>query len=513
MSGASIGAACLGFALGTVSLTFAAENPPAALPELPIEEVVLDNGMRFLLLPRPERVTVEAGWVARVGSANERPGATGLTHLLEHMLFKGSETIGARDRAAERASLAEQERLQEEIRRLYRRERRRLRAGEIDDPYDPAARPPDVVELERRFEAEAARHRALTLPGEFGRIYSEAGARGLNALTLQDMTLAFVTLPAEKLELWFWMESDRLLHPVLREFYTERRVVHEERRQRAESTPTGPFDEQLRAAFWGSHPYGWPVLGWPGDLALLSESEARRHFETFYRGGNLTAALVGRFDPAAAAALAQRYFGRLPRAEEVPEVSSLVPPARAEQRLLARCECRPQVEALYHTVPAGHRDEAALEALAGLLNGRTGRLHRSLVLEQGVAYSAYVLQSAMRWAGSFSFSGQTKGEAGPEELLGAWDRELARLAAEPIAEAELAKVRNQITADAYRRMKEPSALLLRLLMAEGFGGWRLAEEGVRRALAVGPAEVQAAVERYLRPENRTVGLYTRRGEG
>jgi predicted Zn-dependent peptidase len=368
-----------------------------------------------------------------------------------------------------------------------------------------------VVALERRSAAAALRHRSLAALGEFGRVYAEAGARGLNALTLQDQTLYFVTLPAERLELWFWMESDRLLHPVLREFYTERRVVAEERRQRAESTPTGPFDEQLRALFWGSHPYGWPVLGWPADLAVLSRADARRHFGSFFGAGNLTAAFVGRFNSGEARALAERYFGRLPRGPEVPEVTSLPAPRQAEQRMIGRCECRPQVQVLYPTAPAGHHDAAALEVLAGLLNGRTGRLHRSLVVESGVAYSAYALQSAQRWAGSFSFTGETRGEATPEDLLAAWDRELARLRAEPIPDQELRKVGNQITADGYRRLQDPGALLRQLLMAEGFGDWRQVTAAPRRALAVTAGEVKAAVERYFRPQSRTVGLYYRRG--
>jgi predicted Zn-dependent peptidase len=290
-------------------------------------------------------------------------------------------------------------------------------------------------------------------------------------------------------------------------------VVAEERRQRAESTPTGPFDEKLRALFWGPHPYGSPVLGWPADLAVLSRADADRHFETFYRGGNLTAALVGRFDPVAAKALARRYFGRLAPGPRVPAVTAPLPARRAEERMVARCDCRPQVQALYPTVPAAHPDAAALEVLVGALNGRTGRLYRSLVVEQGIAYSAFAQQSAQRWAGSFSFSGETKGESRPEEVLAAWDREAARLAAEPISAAELARVKNQVTADAYRRRKDPSSLLLQLLMAEGFGGFRLVDEGPRRALAVTVEEVRAAVERYLRPESRTLGIFYRQEEG
>ncbi len=415
---------------------------PAHLPRVAVEEITLSNGLRVLLVPRPESRMVSAGWVAKVGSVNEEPGRTGLTHLLEHLFFKGSETLAA---------------------------------------------------------------------GELGRLYTEAGARGLNALTLPDMTLYFVTLPAEKLELWFWLESDRLLAPVFRELESEKAVVAEERRLRIDSTPTGLLDQQLRARFWGDHPYGWPTLGWPEDVAATRGEDARRHFETHYRAGNVVAALVGKLDRAKVQALAERYFGRLPAGrppERLPFPSPA--PAGAAEPFTADCECRSRLEVLYPTVPFGHHDSAALEVLAGLLNGRTGRLHRQLVLGQERASAASVLQTAMRQSGSFAVSAEAKGATTPAELLTAWDAELDRLRHEPIPVEELAKVKNQILADGYRRLRDPLALTLQLLMSEGFGDWRQVQRGPERAWAVQAADLARVIETYLRPERRTVGLYRRK---
>lgn len=492
----------------------AAQGPapgPAPEVDLPVDSFTLDNGMTFLLVRRPGAVSVAAGWAARVGSADEKPGATGLTHLLEHMLFKGTRTVGGRDLPKELLGIEEQERLAGRIRELYRRQRERYRAGEIDDPYDPAARPPELVELEQRFDREADRLRLLAYVGDFHRIYSEAGATGMNAYTLKDVTLFFITVPANKLELWFWMESDRLLHPVFRDFYIERRVVEEERRQRVESTPTGLFATQLDAMFWQSHPYGRPAYGWPSDLQVLSREDADRHFATYYAPGNLTAALVGDFDPRRVRELAERYFGRLePRGDgPPPEVVTLEEPQVAEKRMLVRCECRPQIQALYHTVPFGHPDSYALEVLVGLLNGRTGRLYRSLVLERGIAFSAYATQTARRWAGRLEVAAEARGEARPEDLLAAWDQELAPLRSELVAPEELAKVRNRIAADTFRRLRDPSQLMLQLLLYDALGDWHHLEEGTRRTLAVTAEDVRRVARRYLVPENRTVGMFYR----
>src|SRR3989442_12683003 len=133
----------------------------------------------------------------------------------------------------------------------------------------------------------------------------------MNGGTWEVFTIYFISVPASKLELWFWMESDRLSSPVFREFYAERQVVAEERRMRIESTPTGRYVQQFDTMFWKSSPYGWPVVGWPSDLDAITREDAMAYFGKYYAPNNLTACLVGDFDPAQAAALARNYFGRL----------------------------------------------------------------------------------------------------------------------------------------------------------------------------------------------------------
>jgi hypothetical protein len=251
--------------------------------------------MRFLLLRRPGFRPLPAGWRAWVGQ--RAPGTTGVSHFLEHMLFKGT--------------------------------------------------------------------RAIAAPGELWRTYTAAGARGLNALTLSDMTLYFVTLPAEKAELWFWLESDRLANLAFRDFDTERGVIAENGAS-DQSTPTG-----ARAAdgdFWGAHPTVARHRP-PADLAALTRQDAAL-LAAWYGPGNLTAALVGDFDPDVAA-LAERYWapagGRhrrrcaRRRSQRPRDGGDLLPAAGGGD---------------LPTAPFGHADTAALEVLAGILDGRTGRLHR-----------------------------------------------------------------------------------------------------------------------------------------
>lgn len=487
----------------------AAPATAGAQASVPVEEFVLDNGMRFLAVVRPEMTTVSAGWAAHVGSANERPGITGMSHFFEHMMFKGTPRVGTTDAERDEAIIREQEEIQEQIREIYRKRREESRLGLIGDPFGNEDLPEEFTALLEEFDALAEEQRSLMVKDEFDRIYTEAGASGMNAFTSNDQTVYFITVPQNRLELWFWMESERLLRPVFREFYTERDVVHEERRLRTESTPTGEFDEAFDAMFWQSHPYSWPVIGWPSDLRVFTLEQAEDFYATYYSPGNLTAALVGNFDPEEAKELAERYFGRLTPGEPAPEVVTLEMEQNAEKRLDASCDCQPQVKLRYHTVPFRHRDQYALDVLSGLLNGRTGRLYRSMVLGDEIASSAGAFHDNRKWAGLFEVSAEAKGETTPEELAAAIDREIARLVEEPIPAEEIQKVKNQASASAWERLDSGFFLLLQLLVYDTLGDWRYIDAWADATLAVTEADIKRVAAEYLVPTNRAAAYYTR----
>lgn len=479
--------------------------------QVPVEVFTLDNGMKFLLVQKPEATTVSAGWVAHVGSSNERPGITGLTHLFEHMMFKGSHTLGTKDITRDLQIIEEQEKLQEKIRRIYDEQRARWRRGEIDDPFAAANRTAPEAELQKQFQALVDEQRSLMIKDEFDKVYTEAGGSSMNAFTNQDMTVYFITVPANKLELWFWMESDRLYNLVLREFYSERDVVTEERRLRTESTPTGKYDELFEALVWQSHPYGWPVIGWPSDLKVISKEQAEEYYRVHYAPNNVTAALVGNFDPKLVKELAAKYFGRASRgAVDPPSVVTMEIPQLAAQKLTAECDCQPETTVTYKTVGFGHKDGFALDVLAGLMNGRTGRLYKSLVLDRKIATSANVRQNSQKWAGTFSFNAETKGEATPDQLEQAWYGELKKIQEEPIPAEELQKVKNQTLGSSFRRLENPFFLLIQLLVFDGLGDWTHVNTWTARTLAVTEADVKRVAREYFAPEKRNIALYYRK---
>jgi predicted Zn-dependent peptidase len=487
----------------------------ATAQKVPVQEVVLDNGMRLLLVPRKGDPNVAAGWVARVGSVNERPGITGLSHLFEHMMFKGTHAIGTKDIAQNLQLIKEMDEVRAELRKEQQALIVKARLGEITDAKDPKYRSERHKQLLAKFDELIKREKDLMVKDEFDRVYTTAGGSGMNAGTSNDFTVYFINVPANKLELWFWMESDRLKNPVFREFYSERDVVHEERRLRTDSTPTGKFDEQYESMFWQSSPYGWPVVGWPSDLEGITREEALEYFAVNYAPNNLTACLVGDIDPARANELAKKYFGRLPRGPRPPEpVRTSEMPQLAEKRMVAYAETNPEVRVRYHTVAEGHADDFVLDILGSVLSGRTGRLYKALVLQQGVANNAGAFGDSRKYEGYFQLSGVAKPGKTPEEVEQALYKEVEKLQKELVDTRELQKVKNQYAAGVFRGIQSNFGLMVQLLLRDNTRGWETINTDPARHQAVTPEDIRRVANTYFKPENRTIAIYhTKKKEG
>ncbi len=483
--------------------------PPAAVAQqLAVQELVLDNGMKVLMVPRKGDPNVAAGWVARVGSVNERPGITGISHLFEHMMFKGTRAIGTTDIEKDLQLQAQMDAVKAKIRVEEQDQFRRLRLGEITDLRDPKTRSAAHNALLAELAGLEKAQKDLIVKNEFDRIYTSAGASGMNAGTSNDFTIYFINVPANKLELWFWMESDRLANPVFREFYAERDVVREERRLRTESTPTGRFQEEFEAMFWSASPYHWPVVGWPSDVENITRAEALAYFDLNYAPNNLTACLVGDFEPEQARQLAQRYFGRLKRNPVDPEpVRTREVEPQAEKRMIAYADTSPQAQVRYHTVADGHRDEPALVVMGALLSGRTGRLYKSLVLDRKIATDVSAGQNGMKWEGYFSLNATARPGSTPEQAEQALYEEVEKLAKAPVEARELQKVKNRFAADDFRRLQSNFALMLQLLLADNTRGWQSFFDDPKRIEAVTAEDVQRVAATYFKPERRAVILY------
>ncbi len=494
---------------GKARTTRPAANARAAGPR--VQEHFLGNGMKLLLIPNHLSPTVSCGWVAHVGSANERPGITGISHLFEHMMFKGTHVIGTRDYEKDVRLIEEQERVQDEMRAELSRMRAQQRRGELADMTLPEAKSERYRRLEARFDSLVAEQRANMVKNEYDKIFSRNGATVTNAFTNNDVTFYVETLPANKLELWFWMEADRLKNRVFREFYSERDVVYEERRRSVESTPTGKYQESFDAVFWDASPYAWPVLGWPSDVAMITKAQADEYYDLYYAPQNITAVLAGDFDPEQVLPMAEKYLGSIPRgARPAPEMITMEPRQLAEKRFYGEAETNPGVTARWHTVASMHKDEAALEVLAGLLNGSSGRLQRNLVLGDGPATEASAGNRTLKYEGLFEIEAKCKDGRTPEQLEGAIHAEIEKLKQAAVPEDELQMVKNRYLASNYRQLTTNFQLMLRYGYADAIGDWRDADRADQQVQAVTAADVQRVARTYFTKENRAVAIWTRK---
>jgi predicted Zn-dependent peptidase len=533
--------------------------PAARAQQVEPEVFTLPNGMKFLLVPRHDQPnTVAAGWLAKVGSVNERPGITGISHFFEHMMFKGTDAIGTRDSARDADYRARQKAIRDKINQLtWSAQYDSYFKGTIADAWDAKNDTPELARLRaelkslmdeqqgkagdaeiKQLEVELAKTDAATPTGtqrkadlekqianlkaqqtalstivkdEFDKIYTAAGGTGMNAFTSYDLTFYFINVPSNKFELWAWMESDRLNNSVFREFYSERDVVHEERRLRTESTPTGVFQEQFDSMFWMASPYSWPVIGWTSDLNSYDMDEAMKYWNTYYRPNNLVGIIVGDFDPAAAKKTISTYFSRLePGKVAPPPVVTLEPKQGAEMRMMAEAETQPQVEIRYHTVGFQHKDSYPLDVMSSILNGRTGRLYKDMVEGTKVASSAGARQDSRKYAGAFSFEAETKGESNPVQLEEGWYAELKKLQTETVPAEELQKVKNQAMADSYRRLQSNFFLLIQLAQAEALGDWSEINKESAKIQAVTAEDIKRVANQYFDKTNRSVATYTRK---
>ncbi|HEY5998558.1 MAG TPA: pitrilysin family protein [bacterium] len=461
-----------------------------------IVEETLPNGLRVIVLPRHQSPTVSLSMQFRVGSAQEAEGASGLAHLLEHMMFKGTRTLGTRDWAAERPLL---ERIEGIVGELDA-ERRRGAAAD-------AAR---VADLEARLAAAQAEARKYVVKDEIDAIYTENGEQGFNASTGVDVTAYKISLPANRLPLWARIESERLREPVMREFYSEREVVREERRQSYESDPSRKLYELLFASAFFAHPYRRPVIGWDGDVRYLRAPQAERFFRTWYAPNNTVLAVVGDVDPAAFLALVRAAFGSIPAQPLPPDTATPEPEQRGERRVALAADAQPELLIGWHKPTLPTFEDYVFDLIDGLLTtGRTSRLYRRLVEETQVAVSVSSSNGLPggRYDNLFTVGATPRAPHTAGEVEAAIDAELARLIAEPAAPEELQRVKNQLRADLVRGLQSNEGMAATLgYYATVAGDWRYLTTHLDRLEAITPADIQAVAAKYLRRENRTVAV-------
>lgn len=454
----------------------------------------LANGWTFLILERPGPPVFSFATYVDVGSAQEVPGITGLAHMFEHMAFKGSPRIGTKDYAAEKAAL---ERMESDY-QAFDSERRRKGAD-----------PSHLKELEKAWRDAQDAAEAYVVKNEFDDVISREGGTGANASTNYDATNYFYSLPANKIELWAYFESDRFFEPVFRQFYRERDVVKEERRLRTEGQSLGRLLEQFVATAFLAHPYHQPVIGYMSDLDSLSISDAEAFFSRWYVPSNMCTAIVGDVKAAEVIPLLEKYFGRIPGGDPPPALRTIEPGQKGEKTVKLTDPAQPIYLEGYHRPEITHPDSEVYGAIGVILGGgRTSRLYRSLVRDKQIAANVSAVPSfpggkypTLFVTIVFPSRGHTN-----VEVRDAVRAEIDRMRTEEVSDLELAMVKARAKTDLVRSLSGSQGLASNLSRYQVlFGDWRALFRSIERLDHVSKADILRVAKDTFTETNRTVG--------
>ena len=413
-----------------------------------VHEKTLANGLK-VIVKQDHRAPVATAQVwYKVGSANEYGGITGVSHVLEHMMFKGT-------------------------------------------PKYPL--------------------------GQFSQILAAAGARD-NAFTSRDYTAYFQLLAASELETSFRLESDRMAALTLDEgeFLKEIEVVKEERRLRTDDNPNALTYEQFNATAFNSSAYHNPVIGWMNDLDNMNVADLKVWYESYYSPANATLVVVGDVQADDVFALAERYYGVIPKRDVISTKPRLEPAQKGSRRVEVKAIATLPYLMLGYKVPtlrtATDKTEAyALNILAGILDGgRSARLSKHLVREQEIAASAgagYSLYS--QHESLFMFEATPNTGSTVDQLEQALEVEIKKLQTELVSAEELARVKAQVVANEVYQLDSVQRQAYMIGSLESVGlGWQTMQTYAANVQSVTAEQVRAAAQKYLIDDTKTVALLT-----
>jgi predicted Zn-dependent peptidase len=453
----------------------------------------LPNGLTVILCERPEAPVFSFFRMVDAGSANDPGGESGLAHMFEHIAFKGTQEIGTTNWPAEKQALADVETAYA----AYDHEKR-LPVGS-----DPAK----VEELHKKFLAAEDKAQTFVVPNEFSEIAEQNGAVGLNAETAEDETEYFWSMPSNRLELWAYLESSRIKDPVAREFYKERDVVQEERRMRIDSAPIGRMVEQFLATAYVAHPYGRSGVGWESEISQVTATEAAAFYKKYYTPSNMVISVVGDFKNAEMMPVIEKYFGAIPPGPKPEEMTTVEPPQFAEKSVIIREQTQPFYLEGYHRPDYRDKDDAVYNAISSILSdGRTSRLYRSLVRDQGIAAEAEGFSGfpGDKYAGLFAFYAVPLPGHSPDEMRSAIHKEIDRLKNEDVTDDELQMVKTRARANLLRGLDENQGIAEQLATYQmRYGDWRELFHELDKIDAVTKADIRRVSTKVFVESNRT----------
>lgn len=460
-----------------------------------VTEFTLNNGLTFLVIERPIAPVVSFVTYVDVGGANEPVGHTGIAHIFEHMAFKGTHYIGTENWKKEKVAI-------DKLDQAYQQW--------LSEKYSADPDTAKMNKLWKTFQQEQEDAKQYVVNNEFSQIIERNGGTGLNAGTGADQTVYFYSLPENRTELWFSLESDRFKNPVFREFYREKEVIREERRMRTESSPIGRMVEEFLSVAYTAHPYGRPVVGWDSDITATTIEDLHEFYNTYYVPNNITMAIAGDVNPDEIKKLAKTYFGDLEAGPEPPPVYTEEPEQRGERRFQMIEQNQPIFLMGYHTVNQDHPDFEALQLLGSVISGgRTSRLYQRMVEEEQTALqvSAFNGFPGTKFETMFMTLAVPNQGVSLDTVETTIYEEIEKIKNGDITQAELDRAKTNARADLIRSLDSNSGLARAFAGAEAQqGDWRKVFTDLEDLQAVTLDDLQRVAQTYFTKDNRTVGV-------
>ena len=486
-------------ALGVLACALTASAQKVEDLEKRITEFTLPNGLHFIVLERHTAPVFAGLSYVNAGAANDPAGKAGIAHMFEHMAFKGTPSIGSKNYAAEKVAL-------DSLEKTYDALEEERRKG-------PRADKAKIAKLQADVKSGIDKTFSQVDQDAFTRMVEENGAVGLNAGTSMDSTVYFMSLPANRLEMWFMLESDRFISPVFRELYKERGVVRNEYAQRIESDPQGQLVTALMNTAFADSPYHVGYAGIPSDIENLRVGDALAFRKTYYVPSNITIVVAGDVDPKEVRALATKYFGPMPAGPLPPPVITREQEQRGEKRVSIETDAQPMMAVGYKRPDALDADDPVFDVISGVLSqGRTGRMYKELVEEKKLALgaAAYATFPGGKQDNLYILflvpnSGKTI-----DELEKATYQIIERLKKEPVDDATLKRVKINVRAGLIRALNSNMGMANALAAAHvGYGSWKKLYSALDDLEKVTAADIQRVAQKYFTVKGRTVAYMSK----
>jgi predicted Zn-dependent peptidase len=492
-----------------LTVLWATASPLAAQAsryDLPIREHIFPNGLRLLVLERPGDHRVAAKIFTEMGPLNETPGELGTAHFLEHLMFKGTPTLGTTDWEAERPLHDRIMALEKEFVAERNRARQELRERGVFHDGRRAESTPRMDSLRAeiaRLDLEVA---PLRENGAMMKWYQAFGGTGLTATTEQEYMKFDINLPADRVALFLRVEADRMRNTVFREFDQERMILVEQRYGDLNRNVT-PYYEAMNALVQTVHPVFWPE-GYLTDFPQYTRAYHRDLYENYFIPNNTTIVLIGGVSLEAMIPLVDRYFGWMEREPEPTRTTAIEPVPQAEKRLIWRSTTlEPRVEARYLIPGVGHPDRPHFDVLAEVAGAELREAMRTAGINGQVNVNTQVVHTS-RFGVPATLNVElvvpdaARLDAAERVLFATLDG----LGTDPASDDRLQLAKKRLRAEWYRLALDPDRLGFEIGHFQTMDSWRALEPYLEARETTTPADLQRLARRYFVPENRSVGV-------